>query len=185
MAHSGACARIGKNASTQARAGRRRSDPVPRTATLNRIQMHRAKRHHAVISSPCMPNPQINPGQSAVVGISGQGTGGTVLPLGSLSVSIDNYAAAFVAKIQPDNNAQAYYNLVPKSVPAGTTVTVTVTLSGTNQAGVALPSVTQQFDLIGAALPPQDTAIVPSAPNISTQFATSSTDPGTATVQLI
>lgn len=132
-----------------------------------------------------MANPQINPGQSAVGGVNGQGAGGTTLPLGSLTVSIDNYAAAFVAKIQPDNAAQAYYNLVPKSVPAGTTVTVTLTFNGTNQAGVALPPVTQQFDLIGAPLPPQDTAIVLSPPNVSTQFATASTDPGSATVTLV
>jgi hypothetical protein len=132
-----------------------------------------------------MSTPQINPGQSAVVGINGNGTTGNVLPLGSLIASIDNYAAAYVAKIQPDNAAQVYFNLVPKSVPVGQTITVNVTLTGTSQDGTALPPVTLPFQLVGAAPPPQAVAIAPSTPNVSSQFANSSTDPGSGTVQLI
>jgi hypothetical protein len=135
-----------------------------------------------------MPNPQINPGQSAVQGVSGVAAdGSTVLPLGSLTASIDNYAAAFVAKIVPGGAPAnfGYYNCVPKNVPPGSTITVTVTLTGTNASGAALPPVTQQYDLIGPPLPPQDTTLVLSPANISTQFATASVDPGSATVTLI
>ena len=109
------------------------------------------------------------------------------MPLGSLTATIDNYAAAYVAKITPDGAPAnfAYFNVVPKSVPQGQTVTVTITLTGTNASGVALPPITQQFDLVGAAVPPQDTTLVLSPPNISTQFATASTDPGSGTVTLI
>ena len=131
-----------------------------------------------------MPNPQIQPGESAVVGIIGQ-NGTSTLPLGSLSVSIDNYGAAFVAKIQPDMSAQAFYNLVPKSVPAGTTITVTVTLNGTSQNGVVLPPITAQYDLVGPPVGPQANEIVTSPANISSQFVTSSVDPGSGTVVLI
>lgn len=111
----------------------------------------------------------------------------TILPLGSLIASIDNYAVAFVAKISPSGAPAnyGYYNLVPKNVPPGTTVTVTVTLTGTNATGAALPPVTQSYDLIGPPLPPQDTTLTLSPANISTQFAASSVDPGTASATLI
>jgi hypothetical protein len=45
-----------------------------------------------------MPNPQVSPGQSAVQGVNGVAADqSTILPLGSLTATIDNYAAAFVA----------------------------------------------------------------------------------------
>jgi hypothetical protein len=135
-----------------------------------------------------MSNPQVSPGQSAVQGVSGLAADqSTILPLGSLTATIDNYAAAFVAKISPSGAPAnyGYYNLVPKNVPAGSTITVTVTLTATNASGAPLPPVTQSYDLIGPPLPPQDTTVVLSPANISTQFATASSDPGTATATLI
>jgi hypothetical protein len=59
-----------------------------------------------------MANPQIQPGQSLVCGVYGKdSTGVNTLPLSSLTATVDNYTAAYVAKIQPDNNAPAYFNL--------------------------------------------------------------------------
>jgi hypothetical protein len=133
-----------------------------------------------------MANPQIQPGQSLVCGVYGKdSTGVTTLPLSSLTATVDNYAAAYVAKIQPDNNAPAYFNLVPKSVPVGQTITVNVTCQGSSQIGTPLPPVSIAVDLVGPPPPPQaaELQIVSTGPR--SQFATSSVDPGNATVTLL
>jgi hypothetical protein len=125
-----------------------------------------------------MPNDQISAGQTAVVGVFGEGA-----LLGSLSASTDNYAAAYVAKVQPDTSVQAYYQVVPKLTPGGPTVTVTVTLTGTSMNGTALPTVTKSFDCLQPAAPAQATGILQSPSNLT--FAPLAPDPGSATVVLI
>ena len=113
---------------------------------------------------------------------------GDTAPLGSCSVTLDRYGIAYLAKIQPDNAAQAYYQLVPRAggIAQGQVVTVTVTLTGTSQDGTALPSITNQFDLIGPPVGPQAANIVSSPPNLTSFPASSAAaDPGAATVQLI
>lgn len=112
----------------------------------------------------------------------------TVLPLSALTCQIDNYAAAFVAAIPPPGgvNTQAAFNLVPKgTVPAGQTVTVTVTCRGKNQAGADLPPQSASFDLVGAAVTPQDASIQIVLGLPGSFYATASTDPGSDTATLI
>ena len=135
-----------------------------------------------------MPNPQILPGQSIICGVGGLAADQiTVLPLSSLTATIDNYTAAFVAGISPPGgvNTQAAINVVPKLVPAGQTVTVTVTCHGKNQAGQDLPPTSQSFDLIGGPVAPQDASIQIVLGVPGTFYATASTDPGSDTVTLI
>lgn len=97
------------------------------------------------------------------------------------TVSIDDYATAYVAK----QGNQIY--VVPKNtVVQGQTKTVTVTISGSAVSGAVIPSVVTAFDVSGPAAPPDATHFqVPLTWNYSTDPAASyPADPGSNTVSI-
>jgi hypothetical protein len=133
-----------------------------------------------------MANLQIPVGAYAVQGFTALPAGTS---LGSLTASIDNYTAGYIAPAPGNPNVQAQLVVVPKAVPVGGVVTVTITINGTAVGGAALPTITEQFDLVGAPAPAVATAINASlATVVSGSQATNQpppADPGSASITLI
>jgi hypothetical protein len=98
---------------------------------------------------------------------------------GSITATIDNYAAAYVAPFV--NPGPRWFIVVPKLFNPGTT-TVTVTINGTDASGNSLPSNSVQYDIVGAAGPAPATQF--SIANVTTTTTNPPADPGVPTVTL-
>lgn len=131
-----------------------------------------------------MPSQTIppTPGTIAKFAFAGLDAAGQVRQLLSLVATIDNYAAAYVAKVGPANPDQ--FAVVPKGIPAaGVITTVTVTLTGTALDGTVLPSQTAQVDIQGPPAPPPATHLSIGTAGVGSYPIP--VDPGSATVTLI
>jgi len=105
-------------------------------------------------------------GSWAVQFVEGADSTGARLPLATVSATVDDYTSAYVADLPSSANATRYA-LVPRaSLGAGVVKTVTVTIHATSQDGTAIPPTTQQFQVSGAAPPPQATQLTLAAPTI-------------------
>ena len=101
--------------------------------------------------------------------------------LGSLTATIDNDTAAYIAKFDVGQLA-----VVPKAAPpAGGFTTVTVTLHGTSLDGTVLPDVVQSYDLQGQASGGTPQATTFFIVSTSAEVGNAPADPGSATVSLL
>ena len=96
------------------------------------------------------------------------------MALSAISVTIDNYTAAYVA---PTGNSREFI-VVPKNPPPGVTTTVTATISATNALGTALPPVPVLLDIPGPPLSATKVVIN----NLSFAAGAPFADPGSATI---
>lgn len=126
-----------------------------------------------------MTNIQVANGGWASSHIRANDAQGNAQSLGTLTATIDNYAAAYVAKV-----AVGQFGVVPKVMPpSGGFTTVTVTLHGTSVGGNPLPDVVQSYDLQGPAGAPQATTFF--IDSTAAQVGNQPADPGSPTVSLL
>src|SRR5581483_10924355 len=103
-----------------------------------------------------MPFRTLASGQYADVSLIAKGDSNDDESLESLTATIDNPTAAYVAA----GSAPGEFLVVPKLVPpAGQSVTVNVTLNGVNLAGNPITPLTLDFELDGPPLPPPATHV--------------------------
>ncbi len=126
-----------------------------------------------------MPNPQVPVNSKAINSAVGLNASAQPAALASLTLTVDNYAAAYVAPF-PAAGIHGHV-IVPKNTAQVGNVTVTVTANATDAAGVVIPPATFAYDIVGAPPPP---------PAVSVAFGTATVgafggvpgDPGSPTV---
>lgn len=103
-------------------------------------------------------------GAFAIQTLLGQDGSGTRRALQTVSATVDNYSAAYVADL-PEPSASRYA-LVARALPPGPPVTVNVTIHATAADGSTLPPITQQYSLTAPAPPPPAILINPTTPSL-------------------
>ena len=131
------------------------------------------------VTNPIFAIPTGNAAQ--IPGIVGDDTLGNAETLGSLTATIDDTSAAYIAAI----NNNGLWIVDKQTLAAGATKTVNVTLAGTDVKGNPLTGVIQPFGLSGPPLPPLATHIVSGAITTQSKLGLVIPDPGTPTVKLI
>ena len=128
-----------------------------------------------------MPNPQVPFTNTAINTITPKAADGSVQAVGSLSITIDDYATAYVAKY-PAAGLNGFI-LVPRNTDVGVK-TVNVTANATDVNGNTIPSVSFAYEIDGATPPPLATSLQFGTPSIGA-FGGVPADPGSATVKLV
>jgi hypothetical protein len=127
-------------------------------------------------------NPQVPLNNTSIDTITPKAADGSQQNVGSLTVTIDDYATAYVAKY-PGTSPNGFI-VVPKNPAQVGTKTVTVTAHATDLDGNSLPAGTQSFDIVGATPPPLATTLVMGTPQVGA-FPGVPPDPGSSTATLV
>lgn len=127
-------------------------------------------------------NAQVSLNNSAIASITPKASDGSTQSVGSLAVTIDDYATAYVAKYPPAGLDG--FIVVPKNPSQVGTRTVTVTAHATDVNGVAIPLSTVALDIVGATPPPPATSLTIGGPQVGV-FPGVPPDPGSSTATIV
>ena len=126
-------------------------------------------------------NPQVPLTQRAINSVIGLDTSGHQETLSSLTLTIDDYATAYVVAYPPGGTNG--HIIVPKNLSQVGTKVVTITANAKDADGNPLTA-TFQYDIVGAT-PPPDATILQFGTATVGSFGGVPADPGSATIVLI